>query len=142
MKKQNNYDASIRINTQVKKIEVNDQGDYITIPLGDQAFVGKFYQLVETLEEKQEEREKLTKGKDFSIREEINNIEEIHKSFMDCIDNLLGAGTCQKVFPDMIPDLYMMADFLEQLIPLIQKFVDERNKKINTKYSPNRNGSL
>lgn len=142
MKNQNNFDASISLDTQVKKIKVNDQGDYITIPLGDQGFVKRFYKLVETFEIKQQEYNTVVKNRDLSAKEEIDHLEEMHKAFMDDIDYLFGTGTCQKVFPDMIPDLFLIAELLEQLTPHIKKFVGERNKKINKKYSPTRNGSL
>ena len=42
--------AGIRVNTGVKRIEVNDDGDFITLSLHDNAFLEKFFSLYETLQ--------------------------------------------------------------------------------------------
>ena len=39
--------AGIRVNTGVKRIEVNDDGDYITLSLSDNDFLNRFFALYE-----------------------------------------------------------------------------------------------
>ena len=63
------------------------------------------------------------------------------KEIMIGIDNLFGRDACKKVFGDIIPSAYLIADFFEQLTPIAKKYKDARQKQIAEKYSNHRKGS-
>ena len=45
----------IRVNTGVKRIEVNDDGDYITLNLSDNDFIDRFFSLYKNIQKMAEE---------------------------------------------------------------------------------------
>ena len=128
----------IRINTGVK-IEVNDKGDIIVARLDDNQFISKFYDIVDTMEKvsnyMNSEEMKTKDG-----REQLEAVNEKTKEIMANIDSLFGVGSCEKVFGDIIPSGYALADFFDQLIPIFEEFADERQKSILAKYNRTRKG--
>ena len=109
----------IRVNTGVK-IEVNDNGDVIVARLDDNQFIGKFYDIVDTMEKvsnyMNSEEMKAKDGK-----AQLDAITEKTKEIMTEIDNLFGVNSCKKVFGDIIPSGYALADFFDQLIPIFEE---------------------
>lgn len=64
-------------------------------------------------------------------------MEEIVKAF----DEVLGEGTCDKVFgKGVIPTPLPVIDFINQLEPIVTKYNQARQSKINAKYAPRRGG--
>lgn len=120
-------DASIRVNTGEKKVEVNDNGDYITLKLGDTAFTNTLTQLIK-------DTHKI--AVDFDNTELGDNPEEVaaftEKSAEICsdvmnrIDALFGDETCKKVFGERIPDFTAFTEFFSQIAVLVKKFEGER----------------
>lgn len=129
---------SIRVGSRVE-IGVNDNGDTIVLNFDDCSFIDNFFQIAESLDkaseyfngsfEQLEDREKIC-----GTREKMQEISEE-------IDRLFGEGCCKKVFGNIVPSPYLVAEFFEQLLPIIQKHADERQKKIAAKYSKSRKGS-
>lgn len=144
---------SLRINSGIKNIEVNDNGDYISIPISDTSFFERFGDMMKNFERKQTEIEQ--QGKELSEKHKdksdddvdmiVDTIELYSKLCKDvCIelDNLFGEGCCRKVFVGVeIPSVELIGDFFEQITPLLQKYAQERNQKINLMYSRNRKGA-
>lgn len=129
----------IRINSGIV-IEVNDNGDTITINAEDQGFMDKFFELDEMLENLAKKFKTVDmKGK--GEREQLKVLTDTTKEIMEGIDNLFGENTCKKVFGDIIPNPYLIAEFFEQLIPIVKQYVDIRKKKISEKYGRRRKGS-
>ncbi len=120
-------------------VEVNDNGDTIELNLEDQKLVDRFYQLIGKLDEVKKNVNEAN-VRQISDRDKlqymIGQIEEI----MTGIDGIFGAGCCRKVFGDIVPNPYLIAEFFEQMIPIIEKYMQERKKKINEKYSRQRKG--
>lgn len=147
----------LRIDTGVKKIEVNDAGECITVNMADNAFFTRFRDFLNRLEEEQLDIDR--KVKEFSAKypdsdkeDEENNTNmlfdmmDTYKEVCDwtCaeLDKLFGAGCCRKVFPDLeSPGMDLIGDFLEAVTPILQKFANERNEKINLRYNRNRKGA-
>lgn len=128
----------IRVNTGVK-IEVNDNGDVIVARLDDNQFISKFYDIVDTMEKVSNYmNSEEMKAKDG--REQLEAVNEKTKDIMADIDNLFGPCSCKKVFGDIIPSGYALADFFDQLIPIFEEFADERQKTISAKYNRSRKG--
>ena len=128
----------LRVNTGVK-IEVNDNGDVIVARLDDNQFIGKFYDIVDTMEKvsnyMNSEEMKAKDGK-----AQLEAVTEKTKEIMTEIDSLFGVDSCKKVFGDIIPSGYALADFFDQLIPIFEEFADERQKSITAKYNRSRKG--
>jgi len=122
------------------KIEVNDKGDYITINLADRTFPKRFANAFDNIKKRYAEinQAKLPETDALALLDvEI----ETGRFIAEEIDRLIGAGTCQKVFGDIVPDMYAITEFFEQLVPIIQKCGRERNAQIRSKYSAGRRGN-
>lgn len=131
---------SLRVNTGIK-IEVNDNGDFITAYVSDQNFIGQFYEMVEKLNEEAEYMSAENVNR-LNTAEQIRMSAEASKRMMHEIDNTFGEDTCKKVFgPGVVPTGYAIAELFEQLIPVFEKYADERQKKIGKKYDRNRKGN-
>ena len=128
----------IRVTTGIE-VEVNDHGDLIIIRTEDQNFLEQFYSLVESMDKVQ----KYVNTDNFQRLDEhkqlVNMIDKT-KEIMQDIDNLFGASTCKKVFGDIVPSPYALAAFFDQLIPLANRYANERQQKISQMYSRNRKG--
>lgn len=127
----------IRVNSGIV-VEVNDNGDTITVNAEDQYFIEKFLGLHEKLHNiaKMDTKELEEKNE----HEQIGIMIETTKEIMAGIDGLFGENACKKVFGDIVPSPYLIADFFEQLTPIAEQYMDERQKKIASKYNRNRKG--
>lgn len=131
--------GKIRVNSGIA-IEVNDAGDTITINAEDQSFIDRFYGMIEKLQEMTKEMEASEmekKGERDSLKIMIERTREIMKD----IDDLFGADSCKKVFGDIVPSAYLIADFFDQLTPIAEKYIGERRKIIENRYSRRRKGA-
>lgn len=142
--------AGIRVNTGVKRIEVNDNGDYITLSLNDNGFIDRFFKLYVNVHQLADEsaakeadikeRHKDEADKKELLRETFALYSDVGREFSAEVDGLFGGGTCKKVFGDITPTFDLFVDFFEQLIPYLQEFAREKTQRLN-KYSPNRTGN-
>lgn len=128
----------IRVNSGIK-VEVNDNGDTIIVNAENQCFIDDFMALNEKLEVMTKEME-APELKDKSEREQLHFLMDKTKEIMEDIDALFGKDACKKVFGDIIPNPYLIADFFEQLTPIAKQYMDARQKKIAEKYSNRRKG--
>lgn len=120
-------DASIRVNSCDKQIEVNDDGDYITLRLGDAAFTNTLTQLVKDAQHRAVELNK--KNPDATPDEAAAFASENEKmcvQIADRIDGLFGEGTRKKVFGDRVPDFTSITEFFTQIAALVKEFETAR----------------
>lgn len=146
----------LRIDSGIKRIEVNDDGEYICIPINDASFYERFGNILKWFDDKQIDIERQVK--EFSEKHQddketegvnveaamdaINMYSNLCKEVCSQLDELFGEGCCRKVFPGIqSPDIELIWDFFEQINPILQKFAQERNQKINLKYNRNRKGA-
>lgn len=125
--------SSIRVKNINKKIEVNDEGEYIVLPFSDQSFPKRFFELFDSLSKMQKEAE--TKIHD--IKDERSLIDfnaDIHERAKEEIDKVFGVGTCKKVFGDIVPGIDMIQDFFEQLMPFFEEHSKENKKEMKTRF--------
>lgn len=128
----------IRVNSGIT-VEVNDNGDTIVVNAEDQYFIEKFLGLNDKLENIANTDAKELENK--SEREQLEFVILKTKEIMSEIDGLFGEDACRKVFGNIIPSPYLIADFFEQLTPIAEQYMDERQKKISKKYNRTRKGS-
>ena len=155
----------IRIDTGIKEIEVNDSGDSIQIPVNDTAFYKRFVEALKRIEEKQAEIDRRSKElsekypekepgdgreekqeKDSEINMEmfgdaLGLYSEVCRETCLEIDSIFGEGCCSKVFPGVKePGIDMIMGFFEQILPIMEKFMDEKKKNMIQKYGKKRRG--
>lgn len=140
--------AGIRVNNGAKRIEVNDDGDYITLNFGDNSMPDRFYAMIDRVDKKREESvleaEKIEaehqKGSDGYARATAALWCKVHEDIMTEVDGFFGLGTCKKVFGDIVPGIELYDDFFTQLMPYFEEAGKERAQRMS-KYSANRTGN-
>ncbi len=136
--------AGIRVNTGVKRIEVNDAGEYIELNFADQSMAIRFYEMQERIQEKTKEAEKQlneSKKDNDNIRKTIEINNDLHKYIMHEVDACFGPDTCRKVFGNIVPGADLFEDFFNQLLPYFEKGAEERKAKM-AKYNADRTGNV
>ena len=143
--------AGIRVNTGVKRIEVNDNGDFITMSLNDNDFLSRFFSLYENVQKMAEESsarereiQEQYKGSDDRLglaKASYDLYTKFGKDMMGEVDALFGEGTCSKVFGDITPTFDLYIEFFEQLTPYLQEFAQEKSQR-TSKYSASRTGNV
>ena len=144
---------SIRVDTGVRKITVNDEGETISLNCADQSFPVRYFNMVDEFQSHQEifqkEEDDLIKEceeKQLSEYERMRKIAafnlKIHEFFKERVEALFGVDACRKVFGDIVPTVDMYMDFISQLAPYFEKYGKERQKKLMQKYSPKRKGNV
>lgn len=143
----------LRVDSGIKNIEVNDNGDYISIPISDAAFYERFGALIKNFEHEQVEIEQKAaalsdKHKDKpdddvdAIVDRIQLYAELCRYTCDELDKLFGEGCCRKVFVGIQnPSVELIGDFFDHITPLLNQYAKERNQKIDLMYSRNRKGA-
>lgn len=142
-------ERSLRVSSASKRIEVNDDGEYITLNASNSALIAGFGKLKKSLERmtKQFESEALAiNQKDISEDDKRCEVMELNCSFckniMRDVDELIGPETCRKVFGEnVVPDAFAIAEFFEAITPFIKEIAEEQAHKIS-KYSADRSGNL
>lgn len=135
----------IRIQRNIRRIEVNDDGEFIVLDFDDLNLPYRYYGMLKKLEI---DRVKFSKrfsesleGKTASeCSEELIEAErELNIYFRDAIDEVFGEGTCRKVYGDILPSLEMHLHFFDALRPFFEDELKRRREKMN-KYSAKRRG--
>lgn len=146
---------SLRIDNGLKKIEVNDAGEYIEFSVVNSGFFRAFFELLQWFEEQKTRKEikEMEEQSDKVVSDDGNKInygaansmldirDKISREACEKIDNIFGCEASRKIFGSVAPDMYMIADFFEKISPLIEKYQKERRQTINKKYSKNRKGA-
>lgn len=145
---------SLRVGGNIKTIEVNDAGEYISIPIGDTTFFERFGNIIKYFEQKKDEIDRQEKelaekhaGKPADdidrIMDNLQFYTALCKEVCDELDKLFGEGCCRKVFAGIeAPDVELIGEFFEQITPLLQKYFNERNEKIHSRYNRARKGAM
>lgn len=139
----------IRINTGAKRIEVNDDGDYIVLNFADSSFVDRFFAMYDRIKQRADEAvpqaeeidAKYQAGSEEHTRAAAALYCKLHEDIMGEVDKFFGPGTCKKVFGDIVPGIELYDDFFRQLMPYFEQFGKERAQKMS-KYSAARMGNV
>lgn len=130
---------SIRIETGVKNIQVNDGPEFITFDPTDVSFAEKFYALVQEFGTKQVEYKKRAELIDANKELDLNGIpvnfpeglammREVCEFMRDKIDDLFGKDTSRKCFGDAL-SLSVFEQFFVGITPYIQSARAEKTKR-------------
>lgn len=137
----------IRIQRNIKQIEVNDEGEFIVLDFDDLDLPYRYYRMVRKLEKDRakfmNELAGKLKGKPSSVctDEFVEAERQLNIYFRDAVDEVFGEGTCRKVYGDILPSIEMHADFLTQLTPYFEEYAKQRREKMS-KYNAGRTGNV
>jgi len=143
----------LRVNSGIRIIEVNDNGDCISIPFSDTSFYEQFGAVMKNFEQKQAEIEqkakKLSEKHKDKPKDDVDMIVDTMQLYSELcqytcaeLDRLFGEGCCKKVFVGIKnPGIELIGDFFEQITPLLNQYAQERNNRINLMYNRNRKGA-
>ena len=139
--------AGIRVNTAVRKIEVNDNGDFITLNFSDNSFPDRFFVMLDHIQQRAAD----VQAQEAEIQEKFGNngsaqaaaalYRHFHEDIMAEVDALFGPETCRKVFGDIVPGIELFDDFFTQLTPYFEEYGKDRAAKLS-KYSADRTGNV
>lgn len=139
----------LRVDTGAVKIEVNDDGEYIVLPFGDQAFPARFFGLLDSFESHRADYERRAAEIDGAELEPFPKARratafnlELHQKLKEEVDSIFGPDTCRKVFGGIVPSVELYQSFFEQLTPYFEKYGKERAQKLQSKYSAGRRGNV
>lgn len=135
----------LHIARNIKKIEVNDDGEFITLNFDDLELPYRYYGMLRRFEQDRvkftNELAKKLKNKPSSIcTEELVEAEyNLNIYFRDAVDEIFGEGTCRKVYGDILPSFEMHMQFFDALRPYFEEEAKRRQEKMN-KYNAKRSG--
>lgn len=161
-----NYKIGVKVKENLKTIEVNDFGDTITVNTGDTGFFKRFADMTKWISEKvaslsklAEEKERQYGGRpmtstnedgELSIDvEQLSDLADIQVSVLqECteqIDKVFGEGTMRKYFrlayenlPGFVPDEDCIADFMEEITPVMEELYHQRAERLKYRYDKKR----
>ncbi len=125
----------IRVDTNqdVKKIEVNDQGECITLNLGDFSFLSRLLSLIQEFGASAEKISSKVTELSGTHPEQLAELADLNLSACNSIkqrvDDVLGPDTCKKVFGDCTPGIPDFTDFFSQLMEIVKRFTREQAEK-------------
>ena len=135
----------IRIARNVKRIEVNDNGEFIELDFDDLNLPYRYYAMLKRFEKDRAEfsRELSEKLKGKTAAESTEELVEAERGLnmylRDAIDEVFGEGTCRKVYGDILPSIEMHLQFFDALRPYFEEEAQRRQQKMN-RYSAKRRG--
>ena len=136
----------IRIKRNIKRIEVNDNGDILELDFDDLNLPYRYYAMLKDLEQDREmfTKELAEKIKDLSDEESADAFvqaeRELNEYMRDAVDKVFGEGTCRKVYGDILPSWETHLQFFDALRPFFEEEAKRRQTKMN-KYSARRMGN-
>lgn len=146
-------DANIMINSGTKVVGVNDNGDTIRLPLGDQEFTLNFLRLMQELSDKAQEIAKQIRAvKEDTSADKVAQLSTVADLYLtvcqqmkERVDAVFADEVCRKVFGSITPGLDAFSEFFEKLSPFVLEYQEntrskseERIKKYTEKYDKQR----
>ena len=144
----------IKLSSGIKKIAIKDEdGDLITVITVDTAnadtakkFAGvidKLNNISENCEKEASEWRKNHKD-DINVDAalELNSIRVKYlKQITESIDGLFGEDAMKQIYGDIVPDELAIVEFVEQVIPVMNKLFNKRFEQVQNRYNVKRRGA-
>lgn len=147
----------IKLSSGIKKIAIKDEdGDLITVITVDTAnadtakkFAGvidKLNNISENCEKEASEWRKNHKDDmdDINVDAalELNSIRVKYlKQITESIDGLFGEDAMKQIYGDIVPDELAIVEFVEQVIPVMNKLFNKRFEQVQNRYNVKRRGA-
>lgn len=147
----------IKLSSGIKKIAIKDEdGDLITVITVDTAnadtakkFAGvidKLNNISENCEKEASEWRKNHKDDmdDINVDAvlEVNSIRVKYlKQVTESINGLFGEDAMKQIYGDIVPDELAIVEFVEQVIPVMNKLFNKRFEQVQNRYNVKRRGA-
>lgn len=150
----------LKLNSGLKKIAIKDEdGDLITVlsvNVADADTAERFAKIINDLQEisancekeamawkKEHEQDETVSGEiDVERVLQINHIRVKYlKQIAEEIDKLFGEGTVQSIYGDITPDETALVEFVEGVIPVMNKLFGKRYEMTRKRYNSSRKGA-
>lgn len=150
----------LKLNSGLKKIAIKDEdGDLITVlrvNVADADTAERFAKIINNLQEisencekeaaawkKEHEQDETVSGEvDVERGLQINRIRVRYlKQIAEEIDKLFGEGTVQSIYGDITPDETALVEFVEGVIPVMNKLFGKRYEMTRKRYNSSRKGA-
>jgi hypothetical protein len=150
----------LKLNSGLKKIAIKDEdGDLITVlsvNVADADTAERFAKIINDLQEisancekeamawkKEHEQDETVSGEiDVERVLQINHIRVKYlKQITEEIDKLFGEGTVQSIYGDITPDETALVEFVEGVIPVMNKLFGKRYEMTRKRYNSGRKGA-
>ena len=148
----NKKSTSIKLSSSIKHIAIeNENGEVVTellVDYSDESTMSRLMDLVDRLEEIGNETQKKIDEAGFIEDEKITkeNAKEVLKINTEAINSLIeetelmfGKGLIHNIFkdnyelnPKFVPDIDVLTDFYNQIIPIIEGIFKDKQKKYST----------
>lgn len=119
------------------EVKVNDAGETIIMNVEDQLFIERLYGLLDQMNEA-ESVLKTQEVRDMEDHDRLKITIEKTRGIMGGIDEIFGMDACKIIFGDIVPSMYLIADFFSQIEPITRKYIQARRSEIDQKYGRNR----
>ena len=135
----------IRLIRNIKRIEVNDDGEYIELDFDDLNLPYRYYGMLKQLQRDRVEfaqtLEESLKGKSENESRDIliEKERELNVYFCNKIDEVFGKDTCRKVYGYILPSLEMHLAFFDAIKPYFEEEAKRRQQKMS-RYNARRIG--
>lgn len=147
----------IKLSSGIKKIAIKDEdGDLITVITVDTAnadtakkFAGvidKLNSISDNCEKEASEWRKNHKDDLYDINVdaalELNSIRVKYlKQITESINGLFGEDAMKQIYGDIVPDELAIVEFVEQVIPVMNKLFNKRFEQVQNRYNVKRRGA-
>lgn len=146
------------LDSGVRKIAIkNEDGGVVTvlnINVADADTADRFGKILDNLQQisencqKEADEWRKANPQEEADTEDVTKILEINRirvkylnQIMDEIDGLFGESTVRNVYGDIVPDEVALIDFVEKVIPVMNKLFGKRYEMTRKRYSSGRKGA-
>lgn len=141
------FDEAVEFDDGIRLVRINEQGDTAAIPTKDVSFFQRlvsFMNWIQVEVDKNQKREIPQQEDNPNFMQELEGYlqarTETCAKACEMIDSLFGKGVSRNTFGVEIPDEICIVEFLEGILPFVNRAFEERGKKVNLKYNRNRKG--
>lgn len=146
------------LDSGVRKIAIkNEDGEVVTvlnINVADADTADRFGKILDNLQQisencqKEADEWRKVNPQEEADTEDVTKILEINRirvkylnQIMDEIDGLFGESTVRNVYGDIVPDEVALIDFVEKVIPVMNKLFGKRYEMTRKRYNSGRKGA-
>jgi len=151
----------LRFDNGIKRIAIKDEDDEVIavlrINVADAEVIEKFAKVIDSLNNISDRCDAEAKKRQAEVEEveetddvmaqipkavEINQIRVKYiKEIMDTLDSLFGKETMHSIYGDTVPDELALVDFVEGIVPIMNKLFGKRLEISRKRYNTKRKGA-
>lgn len=143
------FDETVEFDDGLRLVKIGAGGTMAAIPTNDTKFVTKFVEMINWMEAAAEEIRNRQFPAQQKEEDEVDTDallkfaeerEEMCEEACAMLDSLFGHGVCSAAFGAEVPDEACIFEFVEKMVPFVNRAFSERGEKIALKYNRNRKG--